>query len=305
MTRANMNCGKSVALLAALLLLAYRTANAFSTPISLNPIERVRKIELAAVSLPLVDTHAHGSTVGSWRSRQSRIDSILEHARHHQQKRQGQKVVARPQQTHAADASTSTRTLITPLPFTLPTLTLEQQKALTLNGEIVMHQKEMGRQGSGFVVQDIAADQETVWNALLDFERYTERIHTVRASWIQGGNAASFGVPSTTRASFEVSKFRLNISCTLQYKPEDNYLELSLDNSLQNSALQHAKGFWYVQAVDANTTRVWLLCDLTLSPLLPKFVVDTAAASAMPRASTWLRPAVQALQQQKQRVLSP
>ena len=298
---ANNTTNYSMSVVLALLLLAYPTANGFTTSIiNPNPIHRVGAgTELAAVSLPLVDTHAHGKTVASWRSRQSRIDSILEHARHHQLKRQGQKVASAEQ---TAPTSTSTRTLVTPLPFTLPTLTAAQQQALTQHGEIVMHQEEMGRQGSGFVVQDIAADQETVWDALLDFERYTERIHTVRASRVHGGDSpATFGVPSTTRASFEVSKFRLNISCTLQYKPQDNYMELSLENGLQNSALQHAKGFWYVQAVDANTTRVWLLCDLTLSPLLPKFIVDTAAASAMPRASTWLRPAVQSMQQQQQR----
>ena len=251
------------------------------------------------MSLPLFDTHA--STAGAFKSRQSRIDTILEHARHHQRKREGK--AAQQQETSSTSSTSNAATSVAPtatLPFTLPILTAAQQSALQEGGEIVMQQEEMGRQGSGFVVQDIEADQASVWQALLEFDRYADRIHTVRSAQVQGREPARYGTPSTTRATFQVSKFHLSISCILQYRPQQNYLELTLDNGLQNSALQHAKGFWYVQPVSPTRTRVWLLCDLTLSPWLPKFIVDTAAASAMPRASTWLRPSVQALQQQQQ-----
>lgn len=263
--------------------------------------------QLHAVSLPLFDTHA-SSAGDAFKSRQSRIDTILEHARHAQRKREQRLVDTavhgqQPQQDSAAIAANTAATAA-PLPFTLPTLSAAQQSALTDRGEIVMQQEEMGRQGSGFVVQDIQGDQATVWQALLEFDRYADRIHTVRSATIQGRQPARFGTPSTTRATFSVSKFHLSISCILQYRPQQNYLELSLDNGLQNSALQHAKGYWYTEAISPTTTRVWLLCDLTLSPWLPSFIVDTAAASAMPRASTWLWPAVQALQAQAQQVAS-
>lgn len=41
-------------------------------------------------------------------------------------------------------------------------------------------------------------------------------------------------------------------------------------------------------------TRVWLLCELKVSRVLPSFIVDYAAKRAMPRATTWLRPQVEA-----------
>jgi hypothetical protein len=41
-------------------------------------------------------------------------------------------------------------------------------------------------------------------------------------------------------------------------------------------------------------TRVWLLCELGVSRALPPFIVDYAAKRAMPRATSWLKPEVEA-----------
>jgi hypothetical protein len=41
-------------------------------------------------------------------------------------------------------------------------------------------------------------------------------------------------------------------------------------------------------------TRVYLLCEVQISRALPSFIVDYAAVRAMPRATTWLRPLVEA-----------
>lgn len=269
--------------------------------------------DLQAASLPLLDTYAGDAWTRS--ARKNRIDRVLEHARDHQRRREGRSrgpaTLARKKteqqmasRYHNTVEEIATRTAS--LPFTLPELTRDQLLKIE-RGEIVMEQSEMGLQGSGFVVQDIkGADEAAVWEALLDFDGYANMIHTVRAGRVRdtrtesgavARDGATYGIPSTTRASFDVSKFHLTISCIFKYHPEDHYMELSLDNALQNSALQTARGFWVTKEFrvkdNTPTTRVWLLCDLTLSPWLPKFIVDTAAASAMPRASTWLRPAVQ------------
>jgi hypothetical protein len=42
-------------------------------------------------------------------------------------------------------------------------------------------------------------------------------------------------------------------------------------------------------------TRVYLLASLQISRALPTFIVDYAAVRAMPRATTWLKPEVEAL----------
>ena len=225
-------------------------------------------------------------------SRKSRIQCVLEKAK----SRTGVENI-RQQRPSSSSVSHTDRVgsdSAQLLPFSLPTLSDAQTLALE-SYEIVIEQSEMGRMGSGFVVQDVMASEEMVWDCLLDFEGYEKNIPTVRSARVRGTTPRKYGISSTTGASFEVSRFRLTISAIFHYHPERNYMELSLDNDIQNSALQSAKGYWYTERLHNNTvTRVWLLCDLTVSPLLPNFVVDCAAQSSMPRASSWLRPTVAA-----------
>ena len=205
---------------------------------------------------------------------------------------------------------------IDPLPFTLPKLSAEQYQQL-MSGERVQEQSKMGREGSGFVVMDVPAPAYAVWECLLDFEAYPENIGTVRSmrmftnthlkqSYIAekpvppgtGMETRHYGMASVSRAAFTLSKFRLKIAAVHKYQPhpDGHYMEFTLDKACTNAVLQDAKGIWYTQENPEGRegyTRIWLLCELKVSPMLPKFIVDYAAKRAMPRATTWLPPTVE------------
>jgi len=204
---------------------------------------------------------------------------------------------------------------VEPLPFALPTLTAQQEELLAQD-ERVQEQTKMGQEGSGFVVLEVPAPDYIVWECLLDFEKYPEYIDTVRSMTLftnthlkqsysaekpvqngTGRETRHYGTASITRASFTLSrKFRLKIAAVHQYRPhpDGHYMEFSLDRANRNLVLQDAKGIWYTQPSPTREgyTRIWLLCELKVSRVLPKFIVDYAAVRAMPRASTWLRPTV-------------
>jgi hypothetical protein len=209
-----------------------------------------------------------------------------------------------------------------PLPFTLPEMTLEQ-KELLRNGERVQFQSDMGREGSGFVVMDVKAPSAVVWECLLDFYSYPNTIPTVRDVQMftnthlkqniyseeaverqkyEDGTLATLkhGVPSVTRAAFTLSKFRLKIAAIHKYRPHPrgDYMIFTLDPACTNAVLKNAKGVWHTQSNPDGRgddyTRVWLLCELSVSPLLPKWITDYAARRAMPRATTWVKPHVEA-----------
>jgi len=210
--------------------------------------------------------------------------------------------------------TTTTRTTteteqMQPLPFTLPTLSSEQQNIL-LSGERVQEQSRMAGEGSGFVVMDIPAPEYAVWECLLDFEAYPENIGTVRSMRMFTNThlkqsyfaetplppraiTRRYGKASISRAVFVLSKFRLNIAAVHKYSPhpDGHYMVFTLDRATKNAVLQDAKGIWYTQSNPNGKdgyTRVWLLCELKVSPVLPTFIVDYAARKAMPRATTWL-----------------
>ena len=205
-----------------------------------------------------------------------------------------------------------------PLPFTLPQITQEQRDLLA-SGERIQEQSKMGREGSGFVVLDVKAPPYAVWECLLDFEAYPESIPTVRSmemftnqhlksSYIAekpvlpgtGRATRRYGNASITRAKFVLSKFRLNIAAIHKYRPhpDGHYMVFTLDRACTNAVLQDAKGIWYTQSNPDERgeeyTRVWLFCKVKISPMLPSFIVDYAANRAMPRATTWLKPTVEA-----------
>ena len=204
-----------------------------------------------------------------------------------------------------------------PLPFELPSLDTEQYRRL-MDGERVQYQDDMGRAGSGFVVWDVKAPSSVVWDCLLDFQSYPQTIPTVREVVMytnthlkedyraekpvdfEDGTAAicKHGVPSVTRAQFALSKFRLKIAAVHKYRPhpKGDYMIFTLDPASSNMVLKYAKGIWYTESNPDGKegyTRVWLLCELRVSRLLPQWIVDYAASRAMPRATTWLKPQVE------------
>lgn len=205
-----------------------------------------------------------------------------------------------------------------PLPFTLPKLSQQQSNQL-LSGERVQFQSDMRREGSGFIAVDVKAPADVIWECLLDFYSYPQTIPTVRDIQMftnthlaqdyyaekevdrikyEDGTLATLkhGVPSVTRAAFTLSKFRLKIAAIHKYRPhpQGDYMIFTLDPACTNLVLQNAKGVWHTQSNPDGRgeeyTRVWLLCELKVSSLLPKWIVDYAAKKAMPRASSWIKP---------------
>ncbi|GMH98855.1 hypothetical protein TrVE_jg7256 [Triparma verrucosa] len=221
----------------------------------------------------------------------------------------------------AADFSAAFSMPASPLPFKLPPLSPAQIKALE-GGERIQEQKNMRREGKGYVVMDVKASEDNVWDVLLDFASYPNNIPTVRTmtmftntriklpytaesevppDFLNGKLAQlKYGLPSVTRAKFVLSKFRLNIAAIHKYRPhpKGHYMVFTLDPANTNMVLKSAKGVWHTQPTGrAGYTRVWLLCEVKVSRALPPFITDYAARRAMPRATQWLRPCVEAASQ--------
>lgn len=159
-------------------------------------------------------------------------------------------------------------TFCEPLPFKLPKLSTEQIRLLQA-GERIQEQARMGREGSGYVVVDVKAPPYVVWECLLDFEDYPVMIPTVKEMQLYtseklsigyvnekpvgpgtGRETRHYGIPSITRASFVLSKFRLNIAAVHTYTPhpEGDYMIFNLDRSCTNMVLKGAKGIWHIVA---------------------------------------------------------
>ena len=174
----------------------------------------------------------------------------------------------------------------------LPSLTEEDLVELQKGGR-VQRQTRDGRVGTGMVVVDVDADLSTVFAVLTDIDRYPERISTVRAAvTYQRGE-------KLLKTQFQISKFRLQINTELRCAWEDNMLEFNMDPERPAPFLEDVRGFWFLEDVrptaDSPRTRIWLVADLACSSLLPTTIIDYAAARALPRATSWLKPVMEKL----------
>lgn len=69
--------------------------------------------------------------------------------------------------------------------------------------------------GSGYVVVDVLADSKTVWETLLNFERYPEMIPTIRKTRVTSRWR------TITKGLFTLSKFRFRLSVVHKHVPEE------------------------------------------------------------------------------------
>ena len=102
-----------------------------------------------------------------------------------------------------------------PRPANLPGLSKEDLILLRA-GQRVQHQIRNGCMGSGYVVVDVLADSKTVWETLLNFERYAEMIPTIRKVRITGRPWKNL-----TKGLFTLSKFRFRLSVVHKHRPEE------------------------------------------------------------------------------------
>jgi hypothetical protein len=163
-------------------------------------------------------------------------------------------------------------------------------------GHKVQRQEHHGSAGEGFVVQQVDAPPSVVLRCLESFEDYAGMIPVVR----QVSSASSIRVAdgvTGTRCSYRISKFWLRVSVVHTVDHGKGLVRFELDPFLPGLVLREASGFWMVQPVEDNPSqcRVWLVAGLKASSLLPHFIVDYAAERALRRATSWLRPHVEAL----------
>ncbi|KAG5191028.1 hypothetical protein JKP88DRAFT_297022 [Tribonema minus] len=199
-----------------------------------------------------------------------------------------------------AAAGAAQEPLEPPRPAFLPELTLEEKRTLA-RGERVQRQTRQGSSGTGLVVVDVRADAATAMEVLQSFAAYGDMIDTVREARILGQRGG------VTKAEFLISRFKLRVRVLLKSNPAASTVEFELDPDCKaagKSVLNDARGIWYVERPPdcrPGHCRIWLVASLVVSGLVPGFLVDYAAARALPRASTWLKPTCERVQRSHER----
>lgn len=183
-------------------------------------------------------------------------------------------------------------------PMDLPTLTDEEQNQLK-HGLPVRKQERRGGGGWGLVVTDVDAPVETVHGVLESFEDYTGMIPTVREATMHSREKVDDGV-FHVRCTYRLSRFRLRVDAVHVVDVPQRIVRFDLDPTSSGGLLREASGSWYVEPAPGGSTtssRIWFRVRLQAANWVPQWLVDYGAQRALRRATSWLKPHVEKLQQ--------
>lgn len=174
----------------------------------------------------------------------------------------------------------------------MPPLTDEEISRLQL-GEDVRKQFVSGRTGSGFVTMDVPASSDDVWALLTDYAGYEQMIDTVRSATIKPGATLE-----RTSAAYTLSKFKLEVNVVQSFDAAAQHLFFELDSSGHNFILKDALGVWVVETEAPGLlpghVRLWLCSEISVCRVIPSKIIKYASQRALPRATTWIRPEIEA-----------
>lgn len=171
-------------------------------------------------------------------------------------------------------------------PVELPFLTKFDLLALQ-NGERVQKQSRTGRSGYGYVVVDVDAHPDMVFEALSQIGKYKDMIPTVRSVSLYGKSEGKIS------AELFLSRFYLKINVIHTILENQRIVKFCLDINRPNFVMRKAEGYWFVESLkngnQEEKSRVYLSANIIASRLVPTLIVDYAASRALPRATKWLQ----------------
>lgn len=171
----------------------------------------------------------------------------------------------------------------------LPALTSVDVEELQ-RGQQVQKQVREGAEGWGFVVVDINAPADVVFDLLQDFRSYPDMIPVVRDAEVV--SRTSIDGLINARCKYKISKFFLSISAVHEVDTHLKLVRFGLDPAEAGLVLREATGLWYVEpcAPEDGGCRVWFRASIKASALVPQWLLDYAAERALRKATKWLKP---------------
>ena len=148
-------------------------------------------------------------------------------------------------------------------------------------------QSRTGRSGYGYVVVDVDAPPDTVFDALSQIGKYKDMIPTVRSVSLYSKTQ------DTISAELFLSRLCLKINVVHTILEKQRIVKFGLDTNKPNFVMRKADGYWFVESVmngEIEKSRVYLSANIVASRLVPTLIVDYAASRALPRATKWLQP---------------
>eukprot|EP00929_Paragymnodinium_shiwhaense_P022033 TRINITY_DN14201_c0_g1_i1.p1 TRINITY_DN14201_c0_g1~~TRINITY_DN14201_c0_g1_i1.p1 ORF type:complete len:431 (+),score=94.72 TRINITY_DN14201_c0_g1_i1:69-1295(+) len=190
-------------------------------------------------------------------------------------------------------------------------LELSEEDLLELREKhIVQKQEVRGHSGRGLVVAEVQAPPAAVLACLADFEAYPRRIPVVREVTVRERSNDDVDGTEVVRCNYRLSRFWIGVTVQHIVDRSRGVVRFDLIPAAFGKWLHEASGYWYVEpspdsTPDSPCSRVHLRAGLKACPLLPQWLLDYAAERALRRATSWMKPTIEALWEEEKREMKP
>ena len=159
------------------------------------------------------------------------------------------------------------------------------EKAKLEGGEVVIRQTQGSGEGEGVAVQLIQAPVDTVWEVILDYDRYPERINTLSSCEVyeRKGNEVFVDMQSSVMG-FKFGQYTRNF-----IHKDKGYMSWTLDYR-RLSDVDDMVGYWRLEQVSASppVTRLEYGTEIKVGQV-PPFLVGFLTRDALRSGTAWVK----------------
>lgn len=174
-------------------------------------------------------------------------------------------------------------------------LTPQQQNDLAQTGLAKGLQQEDNK-GEAWLVLDLPVEPRRLWPVILDFERYPDRVDSMRSAQVVKQSASEDRRLIWT--DYELARFWVSLKYRLvhEYWPAKSYMRWTLDSDYANE-LNRVEGYWNLRPhpVKPGWSRVFYGARLTAFDWLPDWIQELLAQEGLDTTGRWLKEAAEEL----------
>jgi ribosome-associated toxin RatA of RatAB toxin-antitoxin module len=193
---------------------------------------------------------------------------------------------ASPQQPHPHQGVLRKYERLPPKDIGLPKIDVPKEQLR--NGEPLL--KKMNLPGGwtrSVSVQDVHADEDTVWSAINDLPRYPKMIDGVVGCEVYSKKKEK-GC-DVTCATYQLKQMGFSLKYYMKhfFEPKKHSMTFHLDYD-RCSDVDDAVGYWYVEDQGDGWCRVYYSADTALPNFIPKFAKDAIIKIGVKRSTSWV-----------------
>lgn len=164
------------------------------------------------------------------------------------------------------------------------------EKADLAKGELVQRQSRKDDGGSGVAVLYISAPAETVWDVILDYDRYPDRVNNVTSCTVYQRTGSDWYVDMQN----SVFGFKFGLYTVNHIYRDQGYMTWELDYS-RTSDVEDMIGYWLVEELqtDPPLTMLQYSTEMKLSGV-PDMLVRYLTRESLEDGTAWVKKAAEA-----------